>query len=137
MKIFVVTVFLLTYGAIVLFNRKVNPLILLFTGVGLLLVSTAIGIKEAFSSINFNVLGVFLGTMVLSGLFIYSNVPALLATRLVARSRNVGMALLLVCLLAGFISLASVLAITNVGLGVNVVWGGVDTQMTAAAGSVS
>ncbi len=40
-------------------------------------------------------------------------------------------------LLAGFISLAAVLAITNVGLGVNVVWGGVDTQMTTAAGSVS
>ena len=40
-------------------------------------------------------------------------------------------------LLAGFISLASVLAITNVGTALNGVWGSVDTQMTAAAGSVS
>ena len=40
-------------------------------------------------------------------------------------------------LLAGFISLASVLAITNIGTALNGVWGSVDTQMTAAAGSVS
>ena len=36
-------------------------------------------------------------------------------------------------LLAGFISLASVLAITSVGTALNGVWGSVDTQMTAAA----
>lgn len=40
-------------------------------------------------------------------------------------------------LLAGLISLASVLAITNVGIGVSGVWGGVDTQMTSAAGGAS
>ncbi|NQT75458.1 MAG: TRAP transporter large permease subunit [Candidatus Omnitrophica bacterium] len=104
MKIFVVTVFLITYAAIVLFNRKVNPLIVLFSGVFLIMASTAIGVKEAFLSINFNVLGVFLGTMILSGLFIYSNVPAFLAVRLVDRSKSVGMALLLMCALSGFIS---------------------------------
>ncbi len=104
MKIFVVIIFLLTYVLIVLFNRKINPLIPLFSGVGILLLSSAIGIKEVFFSINFNVLGVFLGTMILSSLFIYSNVPAFLAARLVDRSKSVGMALLLVCLLSGFIS---------------------------------
>ena len=36
-------------------------------------------------------------------------------------------------LLAGFISLASVLAITSVGTALNGVWGSVDIQMTAAA----
>ena len=38
-------------------------------------------------------------------------------------------------LLASFISLVAVVAIINVGTGVNVVWGSVDTQMTAAAGT--
>jgi Na+/H+ antiporter NhaD/arsenite permease-like protein len=42
--------------------------------------------------------------MVLSGLFIFSGVPAHLATKLVDRSKTVGLALLAVCLLAGFIS---------------------------------
>ena len=32
-------------------------------------------------------------------------------------------------LLAGFLSLAAVTAILNVGTGVNGIWGGVDTQM--------
>ena len=104
MKIFVATIFLLTYSSIVLFNRKINPLALVFSGVAMLLISQAIGIKDAFGSINFNVLGVFLGTMILSGLFIHSKVPAYFASKLVARSKNVGMAILFMCLLAGFIS---------------------------------
>ena len=104
MKSLVVIVFLLTYSSIVLFNRKINPLALIFSGVAILLISQAIGIKDALGSINFNVLGVFLGTMILSGLFIHSNVPTYLASRLVARSKNVGMAILFMCLLSGFIS---------------------------------
>ena len=40
-------------------------------------------------------------------------------------------------LLAGFISLAAVLAITNVGVGVNGVWGNVDTQVDNAAAAAS
>lgn len=40
-------------------------------------------------------------------------------------------------LLASFISLVSVLAIINLGTGVNAVWGGVDTQMGNAAASAS
>ncbi|NQV04206.1 MAG: arsenic transporter, partial [Candidatus Omnitrophica bacterium] len=104
MKVLVVTIFLLTYSSIVLFNRKINPLALVFSGVAILLISQAIGIKDALGSINFNVLGVFLGTMILSGLFIYSNVPSYLASRLVARSNNVGMAILFMCLLSGVIS---------------------------------
>ena len=40
-------------------------------------------------------------------------------------------------LLAGFISLASVFAITGVGTGVNGVWLSVDTQVTAAAAGAS
>ena len=42
--------------------------------------------------------------MILSGLFIASNVPGFLAVKLVDRSKNVGMALLFICILSGFIS---------------------------------
>lgn len=104
MKLFVVIVFLATYASVVFLNRRINPLVPLFIGATLLLISGSINITSAIESINFNVLGVFLGTMVLSGLFIYSNVPGFLAVRLVARSKNVGMALLAICLLASFIS---------------------------------
>lgn len=102
MKLFVVAVFIVAYLLLVL--KKGNPFIVLAGAIGLILATGAMGLKEAAVSINYNVLGVFLGTMVLSGLFIFSGVPAFLATKLVDRSRNVGMALLSVCLLAGFIS---------------------------------
>jgi Flp pilus assembly pilin Flp len=40
-------------------------------------------------------------------------------------------------LLAGFISLVAVLAITNVGSGVNVVYGNIDSQVQAIPGGGS
>jgi len=119
MKLFVVGVFLIAY--LLLVSKKGNPFIILAGAIGLVLASGAMGLREAIISINYNVLGVFLGTMVLSGLFIFSGVPAFLATRLVDRSRTVGMALLLICLLAGFISsfvenVATVLIVAPIAL---------------------
>jgi len=102
MKLLVVTVFLITY--VLLMSKKGHPFVILGSAIGLLLFSRAINLTQVISSINYNVLGVFLGTMILSGLFIFSGVPAYLATKLVDRSKNVGMALLSVCILAGFIS---------------------------------
>jgi Na+/H+ antiporter NhaD/arsenite permease-like protein len=102
MKIFVIAIFLLAY--ILLMLKRGHPFVVLGGAIGLLFLSRAITPIQAISSINYNVLGVFVGTMVLSGLFIFSNVPAYLATKLVDRSKTVGMALLSVCLLAGFIS---------------------------------
>lgn len=102
MKIFVIAVFLLTY--ILLVSRRGHPFVILGSAIGLILSSRAISPAQAVLSVNYNVLGVFLGTMVLSGLFIFSGVPAFLATKLVDKSKSVGMALLSVCILAGFIS---------------------------------
>ena len=58
-----------------------------------------------------------------------------LVNRLICETE--GQDLIEYALLAGFISLASVLAITNVGVGVNGVWGSVDTQVGNAAASAS
>jgi Na+/H+ antiporter NhaD/arsenite permease-like protein len=102
MKLLVIAIFLIAY--ILLVFKKGHPFLVLGAAITALFLSRAMGFKEALLSINYNVLGVFLGTMVLSGLFIFSGVPAFLATRLVDRSKTVGLALLLVCMLAGFIS---------------------------------
>jgi Na+/H+ antiporter NhaD/arsenite permease-like protein len=102
MKLLVVAVFLIAY--FLLISKKGHPFLVLGSAIGLLLLSGAINLTQAASSINYNVLGVFLGTMILSGLFIFSGVPAYFATKLVDRSKTVGMALLSVCILAGFIS---------------------------------
>jgi len=102
MKLFVIVLFLITYLLLVL--KRGHPFIVLGGAIGLLLASRTISLTEAISSVNYNVLGVFLGTMILSSLFIFSGVPAYLATKLVDRSKTVGMALLSVSLLAAAIS---------------------------------
>ena len=102
MKLFVIIVFLITY--LLLIFKKGHPFIVLGASVAALLASRALSVQEALSSVNYNVLGVFWGTMILSGLFMFSGVPAYLATKLVDRSKTVGMAMLSVCLLAGLIS---------------------------------
>ncbi|MBN1405666.1 MAG: TRAP transporter large permease subunit, partial [Candidatus Omnitrophica bacterium] len=102
MKIFVLFIFLLAYVLIVL--KKGRPFIILGSAIAALFIGQALSLREAFLSINYNVLAVFCSTMVLSALFTNSSVPAFLATRLVDRSKNIGMAMLSVCLLSGFIS---------------------------------
>lgn len=102
MRIFVVAVFLIAYTLLVL--KRGHPFIVLAAAIGALFLGRALNIQEAVASINYNVLGVFLGTMILSSLFIFSGVPAFLATKLVDRSKNIGLALLSVCLLSGLIS---------------------------------
>jgi Na+/H+ antiporter NhaD/arsenite permease-like protein len=95
--------------------------LIVFGGILALFLTKAINLNQALHSINFNVLGVFLGTMILSSLFIYSGVPAYLASTLVDKSKSVSMALLLVCGLSGFISsftenVATVLIVAPIAL---------------------
>jgi len=71
--------------------------------------------------INWNVLGIFAGTLIVAELFIYSRIPEVTAHFLVGRSRTVGSAILWVCLLSGLLSafmenVATVLIIAPVAL---------------------
>ena len=72
-------------------------------------------------SINWNVLGIFVGTLIIAEAFIESGVPALIAHYLVSKSKNVGMAILYLCIMASFISafvenVATVLIVAPVAL---------------------
>jgi len=58
-----------------------------------------------FRSIKWNVIGILAGAMLLADLFIESRVPVLLADLLASRCKSTHMALLGVCVLAGFISI--------------------------------
>jgi Na+/H+ antiporter NhaD/arsenite permease-like protein len=119
LAIFLVCYVLISYAM----NRQKHGLALLsvYIGAAVLLLTRAINFNQALASININVLGVFLGTMVLSSLFIFSGVPAYLAALLVDKSRSISMAMLLVCGLAGFISsftenVATVLIVAPIAL---------------------
>lgn len=124
MKYIYLIIFLVCYALIAYFMNRQKYRFALFTvylGVLLLFFSKGINLPQALGSINVNVLGVFLGTMILSGLFIYSGVPAYLASILVDKSKSICMAMLLVCGLAGFISsftenVATVLIVAPIAL---------------------
>lgn len=74
-------------------------------------------------SINWNVLGIFLGTLLIAEAFIDSNVPALIAHHLVVHARNVGAAILYVCIMTSLLSafienVATVLIVAPIALAV-------------------
>lgn len=78
-------------------------------------------LKDIASFVNWNVIGIFAGTLLLAEIFIISKVPVLLADNFVARSRSVGMAILWICALSSFISafvenVATVLIVAPVAL---------------------
>ncbi|NLF40485.1 arsenic transporter [bacterium] len=76
---------------------------------------------DAFQTINWNVIGIFVGNLIVADALIRSRAPAYLAEVIVERSRNTAWALLWICLLTGAISafvdnVATVLLIAPVGL---------------------
>jgi Na+/H+ antiporter NhaD/arsenite permease-like protein len=97
-------VFVACYALFVVFPTRRS---VVACGGGLLLVLLgAISWREAaFEKINWNVMGLFVGTLVLAELFMLSRVPAVLAERLVSRTSTARGAMLVLCALSGVISM--------------------------------
>lgn len=101
-KLIVLIVFCLVYLFLV-FSRRYRGRavwcgIIVLTFAGILDIPTILG------AINWNVIGIFAGTLIVAELFIYSRVPVLLSDILIDRSKTVGWAILLVCALSGAVS---------------------------------
>jgi Na+/H+ antiporter NhaD/arsenite permease-like protein len=101
-QILVLALFLVCYAYLCV-GRKYKSIVVWATAI-LFVALGFISPRAAFVSLNWNVLGTFAGTFVVAQLFAGSGVPLLLARGLVSRSRSVGMAIVLVCLLGGFVS---------------------------------
>lgn len=75
-------------------------------GGALLIGLGALDWREAlFEKVNWNVMGLFFGTLILAEMFMMSRVPAVMAEWLVDKCRSTRMAMLSLCALAGFISM--------------------------------
>ncbi len=88
---------------------------------GMLILAGIISFKDAFVSINWNVMGIFVGTLVVADIFMQSRVPAYIAEIIVDKARNTAWAILLICFLTGFISafvenVATVLIVAPIAL---------------------
>src|SRR3990172_5328221 len=65
----------------------------------LIMLLGVVSFKEAFLSINWNVMGIFVGTLVIANIFMESRVPAYLAEIIVDKARNTCLAILSICFL--------------------------------------
>jgi len=70
----------------------------------LIVATRTVTVQQAFFAVNWNVMGIFVGTLVIADLFIESRMPAYLAELIVNRSKNTCFAILFICALTGFIS---------------------------------
>jgi len=95
-------IFILSY-LLFIFLPKRRTLIAI-TSALILILFRIIPLKEAFLSINWNVLGIFMGTLLVADIFMESRMPAYIAERLVNRSKNTCWAILYLCILTGIIS---------------------------------
>ncbi|PJC48773.1 MAG: arsenic transporter, partial [Candidatus Omnitrophica bacterium CG_4_9_14_0_2_um_filter_42_8] len=73
-------------------------------GAMLLIILQSLSLKQAFYAINWNVMGIFVGTLVVADIFMESRVPAYIAEIIVDKAKNTAWSILLICGLTGFIS---------------------------------
>ncbi len=118
-KIISLSIFVIAYVLFIVLPQKRS---LVALGGGLLLILTqAISPKEAFSAINWNVMGIFVGTLIIADVFMQSRVPAYIAEVIVDKAKSITWAILFICLLTGFISafvenVATVLIVAPIAL---------------------
>ncbi len=103
-KILVLIAFAGGYSLLAL--TRWNKAIIVWGALLLLVVSRVLPLSSVPFDIHWNVIGVFAGTLLLTGAFIYSGVPARISNVLIAHSPSMGVAMLLVCVISSVISLA-------------------------------
>lgn len=118
-KIVSLVVFLLAYLLFVFLPHRRT--IVAVCGAAFIVLLRVISFKEAFWAINWNVMGIFVGTLVVADVFMESRVPAYLAELIVDKARNTAWAILAICALTGFISafvenVATVLIVAPIAL---------------------
>ncbi|MDR3303211.1 MAG: citrate transporter [Treponema sp.] len=102
LKWIVLAIAVVMYSLIVVFPNKKS---LSALGAAILTILLgAIGPVEALRLVSWDVLMIFVGSLIIAELFIYSRVPAVIADTLVLRSPNVGIAMIAILIMTGIIS---------------------------------
>ncbi len=102
MKVLILSLFFAAYLGI-LFKREWG-LFFVYGAVSILLLSGAIFPQQIPSFINWNVLGIFLGTTILSYLFIFSGIPSFWIEHIIKKGFSLPVCYLLICVFTGLIS---------------------------------
>ena len=114
-----IIVFIIAYLLFVISPRKRS--LIAISAATLLLLTKTVSPANAFRSINWNVMGIFVGMLAVADVFMKSRVPAYIAEVIVDKAKNTAWAILLICALTSFISafvenVATVLIIAPIAL---------------------
>ena len=91
-KIIALIVFVISY---ILFVCLPHKRTLVALGGSLLLILTgAISLRDAFLAVNSNVMGIFVGTLILADVFMQSRVPAYIAEIVVDKAKSTALSLI-------------------------------------------
>jgi len=118
-KIISLLVFIISYALFVILPQR-RTIVALAASL-LLVLTQAISFKDAFLAVNWNVMGIFVGTLIIADVFMQSRVPAYIAELIVDKARSTIWAILFICILTGFISafvenVATVLIVAPIAL---------------------
>jgi Na+/H+ antiporter NhaD/arsenite permease-like protein len=103
MKIFVLAAALLMYALVIAFTHK-KSWIALAAALAVIL-GGAVSFELAFTKlISWNILMIYLGSLIIADLFIYSRVPARIADLIVDKAPTLGIAIVAILLMTGLIS---------------------------------
>ncbi|KPK95607.1 hypothetical protein AMJ80_04640 [bacterium SM23_31] len=98
----VLVVFILVYLYLVVFKRR--RAVAIWCGILIIVFFSVLRYYHVITRVNWNVIGIFAGTLVLAEFFSFSRVPAFLSDILIGRSKSTGSAMLRVCIMSGFLS---------------------------------
>ncbi|MCX5750646.1 MAG: SLC13 family permease [Candidatus Saganbacteria bacterium] len=101
-KILALTIFIIAYLCFIFFTDK--KAYFAVAGAILLIIFGVISHTEAFSLVNWNVMGIFVGVLIIAEFFIFSKAPEYFAEKIVNVSPTTTFAILAICTLSGFIS---------------------------------
>jgi len=103
MKIFVLVLALAMYALVIAFTHKKAWIAL--GAAAIVLVAGAVGVGQAITElVSWNILMIYIGSLVIADLFIYSRVPAYIADKIVDKSPTLGIAIVAILVMTGLIS---------------------------------
>ncbi|MDR1220639.1 MAG: citrate transporter [Treponema sp.] len=103
MKWIVLAITVVMYAVVVAFPHK-KAWATLIAAVAVIVLGAVAPLHALGALINWNVLMIYTGSLILAELFIYSRVPAVIADSIVARSPNAGIAIVALLVVTGLIS---------------------------------
>ena len=97
------SIFILVYIFLMISSRY--RWLITWTGVGVALILGALDIADVYRGVDWNIIGILFGSLLLADAFVYSRMPETISDHLINRSPNLGISLMLIIVFASVFSI--------------------------------